>query len=53
LKKKESSTITENEVVPERSAQQLEYEAKMMEMGWQADKAREYPDQHFGVSPPQ
>ena len=53
LKKKNTSTITENEVVPERSAQQLEYEAKMMEMGWQADKAREYSDQHFGVNPPQ
>jgi len=25
----------------------------MLEMGWQADKAREYADQHFGVSPPQ
>jgi hypothetical protein len=53
LKKKEASIITENEVVPERSAQQLEYEAKMLEMGWEADKARVYSDQHFGVNPPQ
>ena len=53
LKKKQPSTITENEVVPERSAQQLAYEAKMLEMGWEADKAREYADQHFGTSPPQ
>ena len=53
LKKKGPEAITENEPVPERSPQQLAYETKMLEMGWQADKAREYADQHFGVSPPQ
>jgi glutaredoxin len=53
LKKKAPSIITENEVLPERSTQQLAYEEKMLEMGWQADKAREFADQHFEVSPPQ
>ena len=53
LLKKKSPVITESEVVPERSTQQLEYEAKMLEMGWQADQAREYSDKHFGVNPPQ